>query len=75
MSVKAAMARTGDEKHQTHETLELEPRQPQLTGTSSVEEIRQRAYEIHLERGGVHGWDQDDWLQAERDLAQRYPTS
>jgi hypothetical protein len=75
MSAKAAIARTGDEKHQTHETLEPEQKQPQLAGAPSVEEIRQRAYEIHLERGGVHGWDQDDWLQAERDLAQKYPTS
>jgi Protein of unknown function (DUF2934) len=74
MSAKAAIARTGDEKHQTHETLEPEQK-PQLAGAPSVEEIRQRAYEIHLERGGVHGWDQDDWLQAERDLAQKYPTS
>jgi len=28
-----------------------------------------------LERGGVHGRDQDDWLQAERDLAKKYHTS
>jgi hypothetical protein len=75
MKARAAIAGTEVEKHQTHETLEVETRQPQLAGTPSVEEIRQRAYKIHLERGGIHGWDQDDWLQAERDLAQRYPTS
>jgi Protein of unknown function (DUF2934) len=34
----------------------------------SPEEIRQRAYEIHMERGGTHGQDVDDWLQAEREL-------
>jgi hypothetical protein len=72
MRAKAATAGTADEKH---ETIEPEQRQPQLAGAPSVEEVRQRAYEIHLERGGVHGWDQDDWLQAERDLAQKYPTS
>ena len=75
MKARAAIARTGDEKHQTHETLEPQQKQPQLADAPSVEEIRQRAYEIHLERGGVHGWDQDDWLQAERDLAQKHPAS
>jgi len=33
-----------------------------------VEEIRLRAYEIHLERGGFPGNELDDWLQAEREL-------
>jgi len=32
------------------------------------EEIRQRAYEIHCERGYAHGQDLEDWLQAEREL-------
>jgi hypothetical protein len=35
-------------------------------------EIRQRAFEIHIERGGIHGCDLDDWLQAERDLQEKY---
>jgi hypothetical protein len=35
------------------------------------EEIRQRAYEIHIERGGIHGCDLDDWLQAEGELQQK----
>jgi Protein of unknown function (DUF2934) len=35
-------------------------------------EIRQRAFEIHIERGGIHGCDLDDWLQAERELRERY---
>jgi hypothetical protein len=33
-----------------------------------LEEIRLRAYEIHLERGGFPGNELDDWLQAEREL-------
>ena len=33
-----------------------------------VEEIRLRAYEIHLERDGFPGNELDDWLQAEREL-------
>jgi hypothetical protein len=39
-----------------------------VNGAPSHEEIQKRAYEIHLERGGEHGQDMDDWLQAERDL-------
>ena len=32
------------------------------------EGIEHRAYELYLARGEVHGFDQDDWLQAEREL-------
>jgi hypothetical protein len=32
------------------------------------EAIMRRAYEIHVGRGGLHGHDLDDWLQAEREL-------
>jgi Protein of unknown function (DUF2934) len=38
-------------------------------------EIRQRAFEIHIERGGIHGCDLDDWLQAERELQENYNKS
>jgi len=34
----------------------------------SNEQIRLRAYEIYLERGGFPGNELDDWLQAEREL-------
>jgi len=34
------------------------------------EEIARRAYEIYLARGGQHGYDRDDWLQAEYELMQ-----
>ena len=34
----------------------------------SDEEIRRRAYDIYLERGGQPGCDLDDWLQAEQEL-------
>jgi hypothetical protein len=37
----------------------------------SDEEIRARAYEMYLERGGNHGLDFDDWVRAERELRQR----
>ena len=36
--------------------------------TPSHEEIRRRAYEIYLERGGLPGDELDDWLRAEREL-------
>ena len=38
----------------------------------TYEEIELRAYQIHIERGGTHGHDVDDWLQAERELNQKY---
>jgi Protein of unknown function (DUF2934) len=41
-------------------------------GGPSPAEIRQRAFEIHIERGGIHGCDLDDWLQAERELQEKY---
>ena len=37
----------------------------------SEEDIRQRAYQRYLERGGGDGQDFDDWLEAERELRQR----
>ena len=30
--------------------------------------IATRAYELFLQRGGVHGYDREDWLTAEREL-------
>jgi hypothetical protein len=34
-------------------------------------DVARRAYDIYLARGCEHGHDVDDWLQAERDLAQK----
>ncbi len=34
----------------------------------SEDEIRTRAYHRYLERGGIHGQDFDDWVEAEREL-------
>jgi hypothetical protein len=36
----------------------------------TVEEIRQRAQEIFLARGGTPGKELDDWLRAEQELKQ-----
>ena len=38
----------------------------------TLAEIRQRAFEIHMERGGIHGRDVDDWRKAERELQERH---
>ena len=32
------------------------------------EDIRRRAYELFVGRGGLEGWEMDDWLRAEREL-------
>jgi phage terminase Nu1 subunit (DNA packaging protein) len=37
------------------------------------EQIRFRAYELYEQRGGDHGHDLDDWLQAEWELTQQKP--
>jgi hypothetical protein len=42
--------------------------------TLSCEEIRLRAYEIYLERGGHPSNEMDDWLQAERELERAAPS-
>jgi Protein of unknown function (DUF2934) len=38
------------------------------------EEIRTRAYELYLERGGLDGFDQEDWRQAEMEILSKYNT-
>ena len=37
----------------------------------SYEEIAEAAYQRYLSRGGEHGQDWDDWLEAERELRSR----
>jgi hypothetical protein len=40
--------------------------------THSLEErIRQRAYELYVERGNQSGSELDDWLQAETEILER----
>jgi hypothetical protein len=62
-------------KAKSNENLELpaNPVQPRAENNSpnhrlNQDEIRRRAYEIYLERGGLSGSAFDDWLQAEREL-------
>lgn len=37
----------------------------------SIEEIRERAFEIYVERGQQPGREVEDWVQAEQELRQR----
>jgi hypothetical protein len=39
-----------------------------MASEPSENDIRVRAYHRYLERGGGHGMDFDDWLQAKQDL-------
>jgi hypothetical protein len=44
--------------------------QPKLPEPILEQAIRQRAYELYVERGMVPGHALDDWLQAEAELVQ-----
>jgi hypothetical protein len=37
----------------------------------TAEEIAEAAYQRYLSRGGQHGSDFDDWIEAERELVSR----
>jgi hypothetical protein len=39
-----------------------------LLQSTREQEIRNRAYEIYLQRGAQPGYEVEDWLQAEREL-------
>jgi hypothetical protein len=47
---------------------QAETREVSAGKSAPDDEIRHRAYEIYLERGGEPGRELDDWLQAEREL-------
>jgi hypothetical protein len=55
------------------ETTQQEKGQPQtVSGVPTGEEIELRAYQIYIERGGAHGHDVEDWVQAKRELVEKY---
>ena len=41
------------------------------SSSPSYDEIAQAAYQRYLERGGGHGRDFEDWVEAERQLSSR----
>lgn len=57
-----------------HEVAESGQTQPQLASAPSFEEIELRAYEVYVERGRIDGFEEVDWLQAERELIEKYQT-
>ena len=65
-SVAAGIENAGPDLNKSEES------RPQLSSAPSHEEIQQRAYEIHIQRGSTCGQDVDDWLQAARELAEMY---
>jgi hypothetical protein len=52
--------------------IDRERHEPLDSGVASTlpneDDIRRRAYQRYLERGGAPGSDFDDWLEAEREL-------
>ena len=48
---------------------------PATSPEKLVDEIRKRAYEIHLKRGKTPGSDMDDWLKAEREIKAKFHLS
>jgi hypothetical protein len=55
-----------------------QPGEAEQEGSKSAptpQQIRERAFEIHIERGGIHGMDLDDWMQAERELQEKYKSN
>jgi hypothetical protein len=66
------MAKTGRQKTDRRKsTLAATPASTadEQTGVTA-DAIERRAFEFYCARGGGHGQDLDDWLQAERELTQ-----
>jgi hypothetical protein len=50
-----------------------EPRESSNGSSVDIQaEIRQRAYELYQERGYVSGFEQEDWIVAEREVLARH---
>jgi len=61
--------RNGCTEPQATEASGGEERAASTGGNSELDaEIRRRAYQLYVERGGEHGRDLDDWLQAKREF-------
>jgi hypothetical protein len=54
------------------EMVKTEPRKNVVVPIKMEDEVRRRAYEIFVERGGKPGNQAEDWLAAEREVRQRY---
>ena len=63
----ASKARTIGSTDPTQPSTPVEERERLLQSTRE-QEIRNRAYEIYLQRGAQPGYEVEDWLQAKREL-------
>ena len=50
-------------------------RAPAAAMGPTTEEIKKRAFELFIARGREHGRAEEDWLNAERELRERYSLS
>jgi len=64
----ASKAKTISRTDPTQPGTAVEERE-QLLQSTPEQEIRNRAYEIYLQRGAQPGYELEDWLQAERELS------
>jgi DUF2934 family protein len=64
----ASKAKTIGSTDSTQPDTTVEERERLLHSTGE-QEIRDRAYEIYLQRGAQPGYELEDWLQAERELS------
>lgn len=69
-SGSSAVRRMATDEPPTNRTPQGQPRQTDRAELDPLdpEAVRQRAYEIYLNRGGVNGDPESDWLEAERQL-------
>jgi hypothetical protein len=54
------------------EMVKSEPRKNVVVSINLEDEIRRRAYELYQQRGTASGSEAEDWLNAEREVRQRY---
>jgi len=67
VSASRSNAKFREQKHRPLSPSPLSHR-PNETAAEIEEKIRQRAYELYQERGGMGGNPTDDWLQAKREV-------
>jgi hypothetical protein len=39
-----------------------------MMATTIEDNVKQRAFELYINRGGIHGNDQEDWFLAEQEV-------
>jgi hypothetical protein len=71
----AARARPHDEAlPPAHREIAMPKDEPKVPPPPpSPEEIAKRAYELYLQRGSIPGYEVEDWLSAEAELAAAAP--